>query len=108
MFGSSLLPLDSLPTPLSESGNLRLGIRPNHVHRDGKAGEPGCVLALIEDRYAIGREAYFQFSLGGQKFVGIDKEKNRQLAEIGTSEMIRFDCAEMRFFTPDGVRAVAT
>jgi ABC-type sugar transport system ATPase subunit len=107
MLGSSLLPLGSLPTPLSEPGNLRLGIRPNHVQRDGRAGEPGCVLALIEDRYAIGREEYFQFSFGGQKFVGIDKEKNRQLAEVGTSEMIRFDCAEMRFFTPDGIKVVA-
>jgi ABC-type sugar transport system ATPase subunit len=52
--------------------NLRLGIRPQHVALvSDPADDAAAFDAPILDRYAIGRERYFDFALGGDTLLGM-------------------------------------
>jgi ABC-type sugar transport system ATPase subunit len=103
-FGAQLLALPAALTAGIPPGRLRVGVRPHDIRRGGTEGEPGCVRVLITDRYAIGRDEYFQFALGDQRFTGVDQAGAGALARAGEHEVVRFQCERLRFFKPDGTR----
>src|SRR5690606_24066934 len=74
---------------------LRLGIRPQHVAlvRAAEVSAPGVFSAPVLDRYAIGRERYFDFALGGETLLGMQVE-----GEAGERAQVRFDLAHAHVF----------
>jgi len=75
--------------------NLRLGIRPQHVAliSDPADDAVGTFDAPILDRYAIGRERYFDFALGNDTLLGMQVGP-----EAGERPKVAFDLAHAHLF----------
>ena len=78
-----------------DARNLRLGIRPQHIAliRDPGAEAAGTFAAPILDRYAIGRERYFDFALGNDTLLGMQVGP-----EAGERPKVAFDLAHAHLF----------
>jgi ABC-type sugar transport system ATPase subunit len=77
-----------------DARNLRLGIRPQHVALIRDPGDAaGTFAAPILDRYAIGRERYFDFALGNDTLLGMQVGP-----EAGERPKVAFDLAHAHLF----------
>ena len=82
------------------SGPVQLGIRPHDVTPCMDSSDMGVVEVSVVDSYSIGREQFFDFTLGDNKMKGISK--GAVAAE--DIERVQLDPAKLLLFTPDGAR----
>jgi multiple sugar transport system ATP-binding protein len=81
-------------------GPIQLGIRPHDVTPCKDYTENGVVEVSIVDSYSIGREQYFDFTLGEGLIKGIGDGAISPADIVGA----KLDPAKLLLFTPDGGR----
>jgi len=98
-----LTPADGVPAWAIESRRpLKLGIRPSFVHL-AEADGPGAHAIPIEDLFAVGRERFFTFRLGGAIHQGVEAIGR---APAGAARGVRFDPKGFLFFDAESGRRV--
>jgi multiple sugar transport system ATP-binding protein len=85
---------------LTSAGSVQVGIRPHDVMPWGESGGQGVVDVSIVDSYAIGRERFFDFTLGEYPMKGVSSET----VEPGKVKHVRLDPTRLLLFTPEGQR----
>jgi len=96
-------PLVKLPEAVASrlpASALQIGIRPQNVTLGKAPGDIGCFPARAVSHYAIGREHWFDFDIGGKVFKGTAHHTDVR----GDDIVVRFETDHMHFFAENGDR----
>jgi ABC-type sugar transport system ATPase subunit len=81
---------------------LKLGVRPLNVHLVEPATNAAAFKMPVDDIFSVGRERFFNFTIGGNVYQGVDK----RAARTGPAEAVHFAPEGLLFFDADTGRRV--
>ncbi|WP_442580516.1 ABC transporter ATP-binding protein [Mesorhizobium sp. ASY16-5R] len=80
---------------------LKLGVRPLNVHLV-EPGDPTAFPLAVDDVFSVGRDRFFNFSIGGNAYQGVDKRPSR----TAPTEAVHFVPEGLLFFDAETGRRV--
>lgn len=81
---------------------LKLGVRPLNVHLVEQNSDPGAFPLAVDDVFSVGRERFFNFSIGGNPYQGVDKRRSPG----GPADAVHFAPEGLLFFDAETGRRV--
>jgi ABC-type sugar transport system ATPase subunit len=82
---------------------LKLGLRPLNVHLVEPASDPSAFPLAVDDVFSVGRERFFNFSIDGATYQGVDKRR----APGSGAEAVHFVPEGLLFFDAEtGLRVI--
>lgn len=87
---------------ISSKRKLKLGVRPLNVHLVEPAVAPDAFRIPVDDVFSVGRERFFNFTIGGTVHQGVDKRRDRG----GLAEAVHFAPGSLLFFDAETGRRV--
>ncbi len=84
---------------------LKLGVRPLNVHLVEPGSDPTAFPVVVDDVFSVGRERFFNFSIAGNVYQGVDKRRARsslaQSVHFAPEGLLFFDAETGRRVTGD-------